>query len=187
MKTIRTKIYFWIPAILGVAGILFSCVNELDSVKRVTSSNDTPNESTTGLHVIYTDSGYAQIEVFANIAETYLKEKERITKLKDGLKVNFFTATGEIQSSLTAIYGEIDERTGKMFVRDSVELHNFEKDKTLETEELHYNRKDSSIYTDKSVVITSSKVIIYGIGAKTTQMFDTTIVFKPQAEIFLDK
>ena len=187
MKSNRTQIKIWIPAILCVAGFLFSCVNELDSVKRVTSSNDAPQESTTGLHVIYTDSGYAQVEVFASIAETYLKENTKITQLKDGLRVNFFTPTGEIQSSLTAIYGEIDERTGKMFVRDSVELHNFEKDKTLETEELHYNLKDSSIYTDKSVVITSPKVIIYGIGARTTQVFDTTIVFKPQAEIYLDK
>ena len=59
-----------------------------------------------------------------------------ITKLKDGVKVDFYSEEGEIVSKLTSIYGEINYETGKFFVRDSVELLNVKKGQKIEKGEI---------------------------------------------------
>lgn len=177
------EIYF-IPVMVFMAGMFFSCVNDLDKVKQVTTRPDSPNETSEDLHIVYTDSGFAQVEIFASIAETYSQPKE-MTQFKDGLKVNFFNPDGSIASTLTSLYGEIDQKSGNITVRDSVRLRNIEQEKTLETEILYWNQKGDSIYTDKAVVVKSPDMILSGIGAWTTPKFDTAQFFKPTAKIFL--
>ena len=159
-----------------------ACVNDLESIERVTFDPKSPDESTKNLHLFYTDSGYAKIELFATIAETFIKPKH-ITKLQDGLKVLFYSDRGEIVSRLTAQYGELDYETGIVRIADSVELFNFKKQQRLETEELFWNRKDSSIFTKSSVVVRSPKGVLFGDGIKTKQDFSSYEFLKPRGEV----
>ena len=69
-----------------------SCVNDLENIKKVASRSDAPEDVTENLEIIYTDSGYAKFQLYAKLAETYVKPMA-ITKLKDGLKINFFDDT----------------------------------------------------------------------------------------------
>lgn len=169
-----------------MAGIFYSCVNDLEKVKKITTHPDNPDETSERLHVIYTDSGFAQIEIFATIAETYSHPKP-VTKFKDGLKVNFYNEDGDIQSVLTSMFGEIDNESGNIIVRDSVELVNIEEKKTLKTEVLYWNKEGDSIFTNKPVVITSPDMILSGVGAWTTPAFDTAQFYKPTAKIYLNE
>jgi LPS export ABC transporter protein LptC len=161
-------------------------VNDLESIQKVTFDPKAPDEVTKNLHVFYTDSGYARVEVFAALAETYSKP-ESITKLKDGIKVNFFAGDGEIVSTLTALYGEINYTRGTMFVRDSVQLKNYEKKQRLETEALFWNQKDSSIYTTSNVVVRSPQGILFGEGISTKQDFSYYEFLKPSGKFNFDK
>lgn len=167
-----------------MAGILFSCVNDLDAIERATFSDDAPDEITQDLEILYTDSGFAQVRIKAALAETN-KIPKHITHLKDGLRVDFFEGNGEIGSTLTALYGEVDRQTGVMFVKDSVVLYNYEKKQWLETEELYYNQNDSTVFTTKYYVIkTEGKGITgSGEGLKTTPMFRDIDTKKPQGRI----
>ncbi len=169
---------------LGMTGIFVSCENDLEKVKKITTSSTTPDETSEELHVIYTDSGWAQLEIYAGIAETYAAPK-KVTKFKDGLKVNFFDDDGTLATRLTSLYGEIDEESGNITVRDSVRLLNLREQKTLESEVLYWNKKGDSIFTDKAVVITSPDMVVSGVGAWTTPAFDTAQFYKPTAQIFL--
>lgn len=166
--------------------LISSCVNDLESIQKVTYDPKAPDEVTKNLHVFYTDSGYARVEVFAALAETYSKP-ESITKLKDGIKVNFFTGDGEIVSTLTALYGEINYSKGTMFVRDSVQLMNYEKKQRLETEVLFWNQKDSSIYTTSSVVVHSPQGVLFGEGINTKQDFSYYEFIKPSGKFNFEK
>lgn len=177
------KIVF-IPVVFFTAGIFFSCSNDLEKVKRVTHNPDSPEETSEDFHVVFTDSGIAQVEIFARIAETYIEPK-KMTKFKDGLKVNFFNEDGTIASVLTSIFGEIDDETGDIVVSDSVELFNLEEEKRLETEILYWNKDSDSIFTDQPVKITSPDMVLTGIGAWTTPLFDTAQFYKPKATIYL--
>lgn len=174
-----------IPASILFAGIFFSCSNDLEKVKRITHNPDSPDETSEEFHVIFTDSGYAKIEIFAKIAETY-SQPEPITKFRNGLKVHFFDDKGVVVSQLTSIYGEIHDDTGNITVKDSVELFNFEEERKLETSVLYWLKKTDSVFTDQDVKISSPDMILYGKGAWTTPMFDTAQFFKPTAEIYLN-
>lgn len=166
--------------------LLSSCVNDLESIQKVTYDPKAPDEVTKNLRVFYTDSGYARVEVFATLAETYSKP-ESITKLKDGIKVNFFSADGKIVSTLTALYGEINNTKGTMFVRDSVQLVNYEKKQRMETEALFWNQKDSAIYTTSNVIVRSPDGIVYGDGIRTKQDFSSYEFLKPYGRINMGK
>lgn len=157
-------------------------MNDLDSIRKITFKASDPDERTTNLAVFYTDSGFARIQVFAKLAETYTKP-EPVIKLKDGVRINFFSDNGQIISVLTALYGEIHQEQGTMFVRDSVQLYNYEKKKRLETEELHWNQKDSMIYTDKSVIIRTPESILFGTGIRCSQDFSSSDFFQPRGKI----
>jgi LPS export ABC transporter protein LptC len=180
------KHLFGIPASLVLAGILFSCVNDLDQIKRVTNDPKAPDEVTTNLEVFYTDSGAPKVRIFAKLAETY-SQPELVTKLKDGIKVDFYDSDGEIVSTLTALYGEIQTSKGRMFVRDSVQLFNRAKNQRMETEELIWNQTDSVVYTEKNVIVKSPKGVVYGKGIRTTQDFNHYTFFKPTGKINTDK
>jgi len=159
---------------------LLSCVNDLDAIQKVTHDPDAPDEVTTNLKVFYTDSGFARVQIYATLAETYNKP-QHITRLKDGVRVDFYSSDGEIVSTLTSINGQVNYETGLMQVRDSVVLRNLVKKQYLETEELFFNQKDSTIYTEKNVVIKKEGkgVIGRGRGIQTTQFFQKCKILEP--------
>lgn len=171
----------WWPVILLALGFL-SCENDIESIRRITFRANDPDQKTTDLSLIYTDSGMAKVHLYARLAESYSKPK-RIVTFKDGVRVEFYDESGKISSVLTALYGEIDEESGKMLVRDSVRLFNPKKEQRLETEALYWNRMDSTIVTDKKVMIRTPKSILFGTGLKTKQDFNSYTFYKPEGKI----
>ncbi|MBU2019574.1 MAG: LPS export ABC transporter periplasmic protein LptC [Bacteroidetes bacterium] len=184
-KRTKNKLY-WIPVITLMTGFLFSCVNDLNDVKKISYDPKDPSEVTKDLEVFFTDSGYPKIRLYAKLSETFNFPKE-ITKFRKGLRVEFFNPDGTLVSTLTAQYGEIQTSEGIMVVRDSVELYNFQKRQRLKTEELIWNQKDSVIYTNKSVVVTEPKGILYGQGIRTKQDFSEYTFIKPRGKIDMKK
>ena len=162
-----------------------SCENDLEEIERISFDAKSPDETTKNLKMIYSDDGYARVEIFASLAETF-RGKEEITKIKDSLKVNFFNEKGEIVSRLTALYGEINYTKGLLMVKDSVRLYNFEKKQTLETEALFWNQKDSMIYSKSSVIVRSPKGTIFGEGIRTKQDFSRYELIKPVGKFQMD-
>lgn len=166
--------------------LLASCVNDLETIQRVTYDPKAPDEVTKDLRVFYNDSGYAKIEIIASLAESYSKP-EMVTKLKDGVRVNFFSAKGKIVSTLTASYGEVNFTNGKLFVKDSVQLYNFEKKQRMITESLYWNQRDSTIYTQSGVVVRSPGGTLFGDGIRTKQDFSEYVFLKPRGKYDFDK
>jgi LPS export ABC transporter protein LptC len=165
--------------------VLFSCENDLDVVKQVTFKSSDPDERTLNVHLIYSDSGIAKVELNAKLAETYNKPK-KIIKFKDGLKINFYSSKGRIESVLTALYGQISQEDGQMIVRDSVRLRNLNKNQVLESEELFWNQKTEAISTNKPVLVRSQGGLFYGDGIKTSQDFKVYEFIKPKGTINLN-
>lgn len=164
-----------------MAGILFSCVNDLDTIKKVTYDPKAPDEITEDLSVTYTDSGYVKVRIYAAIAETY-HSPEHLSKLKDSVKIDFFSEDGELVTTLTSHYGEVNFKTGKMFVRDSVHLYNFSDQRELITSSLYYDQNDSTIYTNDNVIIRSKKGIGYGTSIRTKQDFSYYKLTDPRGD-----
>jgi LPS export ABC transporter protein LptC len=173
--------------LIGVASLfLTACENDIAVVQKICFEQDAPTETTKSLILTYAEAGYARVEIHAALAETY-RGKEQITKIKDSLKVYFFNEKGNVVSTLSARYGEINYSTGELMVQDSVSLYNHQKKQRLETEALFWNQKDSSIYTKSPVIIRSPKGRLFGKGIRTKQDFSSYVLLEPIGSWQLDK
>jgi LPS export ABC transporter protein LptC len=180
-----TNIYrFEIIFILIIS--LNSCENEMSSIQKISFEGSTPDESTDKLNIIYSDSGIARVKIFASRSETF-RYKQNITKMYDSLRVDFYSTKGNIISTLSALYGEIDHSKGIIIVRDSVRFKNLIKDQTLETEELTWTQNDSIIYSNSQVIVKTSKGNVSGSGIRTKQDFDSYEILNPSGSIKLEK
>lgn len=176
------RLLVFIPAALLIMGIAVSCVNDLESIRKVTFKPSDPDEKTTELYLTYTDSGYAKVRLYAKLAESFSKP-EKVVKFREGVRVEFYNENGTLASVLTALYGEINEEMGTMMVRDSVQLFNPIKNKRLETEALYWHRSDSSIFTDKMVAVRTPEALFYGKGVRTRQDFSNYEFYQPLGKL----
>jgi len=161
-------------------GILVSCANDLDKIQQVTQFENIPDEVSTNLHMVSTDSGYVTFELRGTLVESYRLPTPR-TVIKDGLEVTFYNKeTNEVEAILTAYYGEREPDSDRMFVRDSVVLKNITKQQQLETEELYW--RNDSVFSNKAVVVKTADAILWGKGIVADQSFDKFTILKPTGE-----
>lgn len=165
--------------------ILSACVNDLDNIKKVTVSNTDPDERVKNLELLMTEDGYAKVKVFAGLAETYRQPKE-ITKLKNGINVQFFNEKGKIETTLTGKYGELYPEEGTMWIKNDVTLTNIHLKQVLKTEELFWNQKDSTIFTERLVTIISPQGKFYGDGIRSKQDFSSYEFIHPRGKLSND-
>lgn len=171
-----------------VAGLFFtfllcvSCENDMNEIRKITLKSTDPDERTRNMEMLMTDSGYAKVQILATLVETY-SSPAAITKLKDGVRINFFDEDGRISSVLTAKYGEVLKDEDKMMVRDSVTLYSIKKNQKLETEQLYWTQRDSVIYTEKPVKVTTPDAILFGEGLKCDQEFTSYEFFAPKGSM----
>lgn len=166
--TFNNRLIFFIPALFGV-GMFFSCENDLENVKRITASDDSPDQIINNVHTLYSEDGEVRFEIIATRMETYSKPENK-TLFKNGLQVNFFKSKDSIESTLTADYAELHEAKSYLLARNKVIFTNFEKKQTLKTEELFWDQQTKRIKTEKAfeVLGESSQVIGYGLDANET-------------------
>lgn len=161
---------------------LFACTNDLQKIQRVTVKNTDPNERVQDLRLVFTDSGYAKIRLYAKLAETYYEPKN-VTKLKDSLCVFFYDQQGKVETILTGHYGEYYPNDNKIIIQNQVVLAKPITNERMETEELIWNQTDSSIYSNRLVTITTPNGKFYGDGIKSKQDFSSYEFIRPRGKI----
>lgn len=117
-----------------------------------------------------TDSGKPNLMIEADYAEKFGGDFPK-TEFSEGIKLTFFDKSGEPESELTADYGKITEKDGKMLVRDNVIFNNFAQKQVLNTEELYWDREKRKIYTDKMVTIKTEKGVFNGSSLEADESF----------------
>lgn len=172
-------------ALVSTLLILASCVNDLDKIKKITFKSTDPDQKTEELYILQTEAGFPQFKLYAPLAEAYSKP-ESITKFRKGIRVNFYDEDGQLETTLTGLYGEINQTKGTMRVLDSVQLYNPVKQQTMFTEALYWNQNDSVIFTDKMVMIKSPTEQLYGKGIRAKQDFSSYEFIEPYGKILTD-
>lgn len=174
MKVTKEHNTFNIPTIFMVGMFVFaimfvSCENDLDHVKKVTATDETPDQITNDLHTLYSDSGIVQYEIIASRVEMFEQPIQK-TIFKNGFEVNYFSKNGEIVSKLQADYGEIIGNDN-IIARNNVIFTNYEKNQTLKTEELFWDKKLKKIRTTKNFFVDSPTTEAKGIGLEADETF----------------
>ena len=162
-----------IPAMI-MAGMCFSCTNDLDRVAALEMSRTAPDRVTLNAEYVFTDSGMVRNILHAGRIEEYKGEVPH-TELSEGVKVEFFDPKGGAGSVLTARRGSILPNEEKMEVFDDVVFVNAKGDR-LETEYLLWSQDSARVRTDRAVRVFRGKDVIHGNGLDASQdLSDYTI------------
>lgn len=149
-----------IPAL--VAGMLFSCTNDLDRVAAVEVPVSAPDRVTHRAEYLFSDSGVVRNRLRAGRIEERTQGVRRTT-IEDGLELTFFGPDGSVRSVLTARRGSIDPEQRRMAVQEAVVFVN-EQGERLETEELVWVQDSALVHTDRPVRVVRRNDVIHGEG-----------------------
>ena len=118
--------------------------------------------------ILYTEEGNDRVRITSRILKRYTREEPR-TEFHEGLVVEFYGARNE-KTILTADYGVNHDQKKIMLVRGNVRMVN-PNDEILETEELTWDERKKSIYTEEPLTITTKDEMIHGVGMYADEDF----------------
>jgi LPS export ABC transporter protein LptC len=127
-----------------------------------------PFRETANVTTLYSDSAKVRIKLQAPVQEDY---ENGDMVFPDGIDVEFYEEGEAVTSTIRANYGKQERNKDLYLVRGNVIVHNLQKQETLETEELYWNKAKAQIYTDKFVKITTPEEILMGHGLQANQDF----------------
>ncbi|MHB1920735.1 MAG: LPS export ABC transporter periplasmic protein LptC [Chitinophagaceae bacterium] len=165
IQGILSRVSAFLLFLLLVSG----CENDIRQVRAMTKGNVGVEEAQTILSY-YSVAGKVKARMTAPVLYRYLKNPPYV-KFPEGLRVDFFNDSLQVQSVLTAKKGYYYENSNKVLVRDSVVVTNIKKGESLHTEELHWDAQKQQFFTDKPVHIVTSTEIINGTGLTSNQNF----------------
>ena len=141
--------------------VLVACTNDPKLVQNFVSDREQPIEEIKEAKLLHTENGKIKVFIKAEKIERFQHQKPEL--LLKSIKVSFYNASSDLQSTLKANNASIDESQKIMLAQNNVVLISKD-DKKLETEELIWDEKKNKIYTDKKVKITTNKEVIHGEG-----------------------
>lgn len=144
---------------------------------------DGPVIETDSIQTLYSDSAIVRVELRAKLQQEFQNQDQHFP---EGLKVTFFDKESAISSILTANQGYYYYEDGLYKVTGNVVLRSYERNETLETEELFWDPKKKEVYTDKFVRIENEDRILMGEGLTAAQDFSTSKILKPSGMLQLN-
>jgi LPS export ABC transporter protein LptC len=156
--------------------MLSGCKNDLDEVKLVTTRANVNIEEGKGVIIQYSDHGKTKIKADAKTVTRFNTEKPYM-EFADGIKVSFYSADGQVSTTMVADYASVVESSNIMTARKNVEVINAKGEK-LNTEELIWDEQKKILYSNAFVKITTADEIIYGNGMEANEDFTDYVIKK---------
>ena len=163
--------------------VLASCEPDIQKVQLIAEKDKLPLESADNVELLYSDSARVKVKLTAGRMERYVGEDPYL-ELPKGVVVLFYNDSLEVKSSLRANYAVRYENRNIMEARNDVVVIN-EKGEKLNTEHLIWDEKESKIYSDEFVKITTGDEIIYGNGFEANEDFTRYKIFNIKGTINL--
>lgn len=138
-----------------------------------------PTETAFDIEFIYSDSGKTLIKLISPTLKRFQNEDPYL-EFPDGLKLLFYDSAMVVKTQLTANYGINRETQKKMEVRDNVIIINFEKDETLNTEQIIWDQRRKKIFSDVFVKRTTPDGVIYGDGFDSDESLKNYVLRHPR-------
>ena len=172
---------------LCLSMFLFSCSNDLETIKEISIQNQSvfPVETIKDCEIIYSDSSKVRVLLSAAIMNRFNHEKKYV-EIEDGLKVQFFDESGKKESELLSDYAIIDEENDVMQAQKNVVVRNLNGD-VLESETLNWSQEKQEIFTDDFIKITTANEVIFGQGLVSNQNFTKYTIKKIKGTISIDR
>lgn len=165
--------------------LISACENDLEKVNLVTGKQEQPVETSTGLTILYSDSGQVKVKISAPEMNRFASDSP-YTALPAGVKVEFFDQDSKVTSTLTSNQAIRKDREFITEAQGDVVVVN-EKGEKLNTELLIWDEKTSRIFSNEFVKISTPDKIIFGNGFEANQDFTNYKIFNIKGTITIDK
>lgn len=172
-----------IAILLGVA-MLFSCKTDLQTIENITKVDDSPVESAYNIEVIYSEGASIKMVLTAPRMDRYEGEKN-FMEMPEGVQVLFYDSLMNVSSSMTANYAISHEDDERVEARNDVVVIN-EMNEKLNTELLVWDQKNSLIFSDTFVKITTEDEVLYGEGLEADERFNQWTIKRPRGTFTVD-
>jgi LPS export ABC transporter protein LptC len=165
--------------------LLSACENDLEKVNLVAGKKALPVETSSGLTILYSDSGKVKVKISAAEMHRFAADSP-YTEMPSGVKVEFFNQDLKVSSTLTSNYAVRKDREFVTEARGDVIVVN-EKGEKLNTELLIWDERTSKIFSSEFVKISTPDKIIFGNGFEANQDFTNYKIFNIKGTITIDK
>jgi LPS export ABC transporter protein LptC len=170
-----------IPVVM--AGMLFSCKNDLEKVKAFAHDEEFPFQTTYNVTYTFTENGRIKNQLIAGEVNRFGTDTGR-TELSEGFKIITFDSLSRQESELVALRGTQYGSKNVLIARDSVKFTNLIGE-MLETSLLIMDRDSGLIHTDRPVKITRSENVIFGDGLRANENFSKYKIKNPRGSFYV--
>jgi len=176
------KIFIKSIITLFVVVILFSCENSITTIQEITREDTMPLVRAFDVEYERTDSGYLRVVLRSPVMERYEGDDPYIVFPK-GFEITFYDTTGVPVSFIRANYGISYINKKIMRARNDVIVKNFDTHEQLNTENLVWDQKKKTIFSDTFVKITSPDKIVYGDSLRSNESFTDRSIYHIRGEL----
>ncbi len=162
--------------------VLFSCENSLTTIQEIIRMDTLPTVSAYNIEYERTDSGYLRVLLRSPKMERF-EGKDPYSVFPDGFEITFFDTTGRAVSFIRANYGISYDKRKIMQARNDVVVKNYDTHEQLNTENLVWNQRKKTIFSNTFVKITSPDKIIYGDSLRSNESFTDRSIYHIRAEL----
>lgn len=166
------NIFQFVGLMVCIALFSMACQNDPIEVVPVDPDLDPGVERAKEVVMLYSDSGIVRVRIEAPLLYFFQpteKEGQR-REFPEGLKVDFYNPNKRVTSWLIANYAEHYEKTGLIYLRDSVVVWNIKNEKIF-SEEMIWDEQKKQIRSDTFVRVITEKEEIYGRNLIANQEF----------------
>lgn len=183
MKSYRNSILAFFIALFFIA-----CKDDFTVISLKEYDGKIPSESAKDIDIIFSDSGRISFHIFAPLLNKYNDGNESYFDCPEGVTILSYDESGRKQSILTADYAISNDLEQQMEAHRNVVITDLQKDETIETEKIIWDKKNKKIYSDVAVKwIKEDGSIYYGDGFEGDERFRKYTVLKPRADIYKEE
>ena len=147
---------------LTVIIFLLSCENDIERINELTSKLDLPEQTGYNVEITYSDSGKFIGKLFTPELNKYSEVKDPYIEFPKGIKVIFYDDYEKFESYIRSNYAIYHEKKELGEIRNDVVARNVIKGEQLNTEQLFWDQKLGTIYSDKFSKIVNEDGTFYG-------------------------
>lgn len=158
-KIFPDKLLIKIAAIVCSCFLFLACENDQKTIDEMTKPKAMIEEAKT-IETYLSQGGLLKAKLWAPYMLRSSSDTTYVEFTKS-LHVDFFDSTGKKDSHLDAKYGKYYETLGKVYLRDSVLVYNFQGD-SMRSPDLWWDQNTQRIYTDKQVWVKKGGTTLTG-------------------------
>ena len=182
LNRLRFLKIFKIVAFTFVSAMLYTCGKDDLSVKDFIPYEG-PISIIDNIELTFSDSAKIRVQL---IAKKQLEFTNGDREFPEGIFIEFYNKDEILETTLEANSGSLDGETNIYTGTGDVKINNLLQNKSLFTEELHWDPSTEKIFTDRNVIIIQDGEKITGTGMEASQDFETYEIKNPKGSFAIE-